>query len=76
MDVLVYTADEAARVLRVRPEKIFEMLSSGEIPAYREGRGWKIPKTLLQATIESKAINEAKERKRIYEENKMEPEKV
>lgn len=76
MDVLVYSANEAAKALKIRPEKMGDMLSSGEIPAYRDGTGWKIPKTLLQAAIESKAIKEAKERKKIHEENKMESKKV
>ena len=67
-EVLVLTAAEAAKVLRERPERIKEKLETGEIPAYREGREWKIPLSLLQASIEHKALEEAKARRQIHDE--------
>lgn len=65
---LVVSADEAAHLLRERPEKTKERLESGEIPAYREGRNWKIPRSLLQNYIESKALAEAKTRRQVNAE--------
>lgn len=67
IEPLVYTATEAAQALRVRPDLVLLRLERGEIPGKREGTGWKIPKTLLQAYIENEAIREAKERRKLYE---------
>lgn len=64
MDRIVFTATEAAEVLGTRPNRIQELLEAGEIPAYKDGRNWKIPCTLLQKFIEDRAIAEAKERRR------------
>lgn len=66
IEPLVYTAAEAAQALRVSPDSVLRRLERGEIPGKREGTGWKIPKTLLQAYIESEAIKEAKERKGLW----------
>ncbi len=67
MDALVYTAAEAAEILRERPGSVQKKLETGEIPAYREGRIWKIPKTLLIAYMENRAMEEAKERRKLNE---------
>ena len=67
-EVLVLTAAETAKALRERPERVKEKLETGEIPAYREGREWKIPVSLLKASIEHKALEEAKVRRQIHDE--------
>ena len=67
VEPLVYTATEAARALRTRPDLVLRRLERGEIPGKREGTSWKIPKTLLQAYVENEAIREAKERREAYE---------
>ena len=67
IEPLVYTATEAAQALRTRPDLVLLRLERGEIPGKREGTGWKIPKTLLQAYIENEAIREAKERRKAHE---------
>lgn len=74
IEPLVYTATEAAQALRTRPDLVLLRLERGEIPGKREGTGWKIPKTLLQAYIENEAIREAKERRKAHE--KMQDKKV
>lgn len=43
----ILTPDEAAEILRVGTNRIYELLHSGELPAFRTGRMWKIPKDLL-----------------------------
>lgn len=73
MNTLVVTAEEAARMLRTRPDAILKRLEHGEIPAYREGRGWKIPRSLLEVYVENMALAEAKGRREIHE---MESKKV
>lgn len=64
---LVVPASEAARMLGTDNNVVQKMLERGEIPAYREGRNWKIPVDLLKATVENRAIKEAQERRRLYE---------
>ena len=60
---LVCTPAEAAKALATSPNKVHELLERGEIPAYREGRNYKIVISLLQDYIEERAINESKERR-------------
>ena len=67
IEPLVYTATEAAQALRTRPDLVLLRLERGEIPGKREGTGWKIPKTLLQAYIENEALREASERRKAHE---------
>lgn len=64
---LVVPASEAARMLGMDNNASQKMLERGEIPAYREGRNWKIPVDLLKATVENRAIKEAQERRRLHE---------
>lgn len=64
---LVIPASEAAKLLGTDNNAVQKMLERGEIPAYREGRNWKIPVDLLKATIENRAIKEAQERRRLHE---------
>ncbi len=64
---LVIPASEAAKLLGTDNNVVQKMLERGEIPAYREGRNWKIPVDLLKATVENRAIKEAQERRRLYE---------
>ena len=60
---LVIPASEAAKLLGTDNNVVQKMLERGEIPAYREGRNWKIPVDLLKATVENRAIKEAQERR-------------
>ena len=66
---LIVSAAEAAKLLKTSRVEMLRMVRTGEIPAYREGTNWKIPIDLLKATIENRAIEEAKERRRIHEES-------
>ena len=68
--VLIVTASDAAKLLKTSQAEMLRMVQTGEIPAYREGKNWKIPLGLLKTTIENRAIEEARERKRIYEESR------
>lgn len=75
MEALVLSAAEAAKVLRIDNNSLLRKLAQGEIPAYREGKSWKVPVSTLKATVENRAITEAKERRAIYE-SKMESSKI
>lgn len=74
VEPLVVSAVEAARLIKVDMSKMSALLANGDIPAYKDGWNWKIPKTLLQAYIENKAIEEAKTRRRAHEESKKQKE--
>lgn len=65
---LVLTAQETAKALQESPKTTLGKLKSGEIPAYREGKNWKVPVKLLERYIENKALTEAKERRKIHSE--------
>lgn len=63
MKRLVCTPAEAAEALVTSPDKVRELIQTGELPAYREGRNFKIVISLLQEYIEERAINETERRK-------------
>lgn len=63
MDKLVITPREAATILSTSITTINEQLAAGEIPAYREGRNWKIPKASLNVYIMERAEKEAAARR-------------
>lgn len=47
----ILTVDEACEVLRIGYNAIYELLSSGKLKAYRNGRTWRIPKLALKDYI-------------------------
>jgi len=49
------TAQEAAEVLRVGHNAIYELLKSGKLKGFRVGRVWKIPKEAVEEYIRSSA---------------------
>ena len=67
---MIYSAQQAAKLLKISQKEILKRLEAGEIPAYRDGRDWKIPKELLQAHMENRALRESAERRRLHEDLK------
>ena len=51
----ILTTDEAAEVLRVGYNGLYELLNSGELKGYRQGRVWRIPKLAVQEYILKRA---------------------
>lgn len=47
----VLTVDEAAEALRIGYNAIYELLNSGKLKAYKNGRTWRIPRTALTQYI-------------------------
>lgn len=47
----VLTADEACEALRIGYNALYELLSSGKLKGFRNGRVWRIPKQSLQIYI-------------------------
>ena len=66
MDRIVLTPAEAANALATTKSKVHELLETGQLPAYRDGKNWKIPETLLLRYIEERAEREAMERRAAY----------
>lgn len=67
MERLVVSAAEAAQMLRLRDSRCTELLESGELPGFQEGRGWKVPIASLQKYVVDRAEREAEERRKIHE---------
>ena len=55
---------EAAKLIGIQVSAIQTMLETGEVPAWREGRNWKIPVTSLVKWNEDRATREAAERRK------------
>ena len=63
MDKLVVSPREAARALDVSNSKAYELIETGELPAYRMGNGWKVSVADLKKYVTDKANAEANERR-------------
>ena len=47
----VLTTEETCEALRIGYNALYELLSSGKLKGYRNGRVWRIPKIPVQAYI-------------------------
>ena len=47
----VLTVEEACEALRVGYNAIYELLNSGKLKAYKNGRTWRIPKDAIKKYI-------------------------
>lgn len=47
----IVTAEEAAGMLRIGMNRIYILLKSGKIKAYREGRVWRISRKAVQEYV-------------------------
>lgn len=47
----ILTAEEACEALRVGCNAMYQLLSTGKLKAYRNGRVWRIPKAAVRAFI-------------------------
>lgn len=54
----VYTTEEVTQLLRVGYNKLYELLQSGKLKGYRNGRVWRIPKqSVIEYIIEQSKLN-------------------
>lgn len=51
----IMTTEDACDALKVGYNTLYELLSSGQIKGYRNGRTWRIPKLAIQQFILAKA---------------------
>lgn len=47
----ILTTEEASEALRIGYNAIYELLNSGKLKGYRNGRVWRIPKMAVQEYI-------------------------
>lgn len=47
----ILTADEACEALRVGHNALYELLNSGKLKGYRNGRVWRVPKLAVRNYI-------------------------
>ena len=68
MEAIVVRISDAADMLATSPNRIKELIDQGELYAYRDGKNWSIPKSLIHKYAEDRAINETAERKKQCQE--------
>ncbi|MCU1482490.1 MAG: DNA-binding protein [Subtercola sp.] len=54
-DVRFLTVAEVADMMRVSKMTVYRMVHSGELPAIRFGRSFRVPETAVQSAIETPA---------------------
>ena len=64
MEKIIIRSKEAAEMLGTSPNVVLELLESGKIPAYREGKNWSIPVESVKKYAEDRAEKEAAERRK------------
>ena len=60
---LVLSAREAAVELKMRTADVLRLLEVGEIPAYKIGRNWKIPKSVLEEYVRRRSFEKVQDKK-------------
>ena len=54
----ILTTDEACEALRVGYNALYDLLQSGKLKAYRNGRLWRIPKkSVIEYILEQSKLN-------------------
>ena len=51
----ILTAEEACEALRIGYNAMYDLLNSGKLKGYRNGRVWRIPKVAVQEYILTQA---------------------
>lgn len=64
MEAIIVRISEAAEMLATSPNRIKELVETGELPAYRDSRNWSIPVSMIHKYAEERAIKEAEERRK------------
>lgn len=62
MKKIICTPRECAELLCTSLTVIYSLLESGELPAYRQGKNWKIPMKALEDYVMDRAMFEAEGR--------------
>lgn len=54
IEKLVVHVSDAASLIGVSSQKIYQMIHTGELAAYKAGKAWKIPTVDIEAYIQSR----------------------
>ena len=49
------TSEQVAEILKIGKNALYELLASGDLKAYRNGRVWRIPRQALEEYIRTQA---------------------
>ena len=49
------TSEQVAEILKIRKNALYELLASGDLKAYRNGRVWRIPRQAVEEYVCSQA---------------------
>jgi excisionase family DNA binding protein len=58
MERLLYTVAEASDLLSIRKTKLYEFISSGELPSLKIGASRRIPGTALEEFVSSRCAQD------------------
>lgn len=47
----ILTVEEAAEALRIGYNALYDLLNSGKLKAYKNGRVWRIPKEFIKSYV-------------------------
>lgn len=64
MERVVYTPKEVSILLRIRVATVYELIKSGDIPAFQIGKNYKVPKDKFDKWFLTKTMEQTKERKK------------
>ena len=67
----VMTVDEACEALRIGYNAMYELLNSGALKAFRNGRTWRIPKEAVREFILERAMIGSDSQKRVKPSDKI-----
>ena len=67
MEKIIVRITEAAEMLATSPNKVKELIESGRLGAYQDGRNWSIPVELIHEYAKDRALKEAAERKKQWQ---------
>ena len=62
LDQEIFTVGELAERLKISQAVVYRLLASGEISAYKVGRGWRIPKASVQRYLDMNTLLRQAER--------------
>ena len=49
------TSEQVAEILKIGKNALYELLASGDLKAYRNGRVWRIPRQAVEEYIRTQA---------------------
>lgn len=64
MERVVYTPNEVAKLLRIRVATVYDLIKSGDLPAFQIGKNYKVPKDAFDKWLLNKMAEQMEEREK------------